>query len=138
MQMQIATHVYPNFMFFYGGGGIENSSAVPGCINEMLFQSHEGVLRFFPVWNHKQDAAFEKLRGYGAFVVSASLKNGQIGPIQLYSEKGRDCKVQCPWENGMNIWNRKKMVECTMEEENGQKVYIFATMPGERYVLAPA
>ena len=66
-------------------------------LNEMLFQSHEGVSRFFPCWPREQNARFGDLRAYGAFLVSAELKDGTVCGVRILSEKGRDCTVQNPW-----------------------------------------
>lgn len=86
----------PNLLLRYQGGGIENVSGFL-AVNEMLLQSHEGVLRFFPCWPRDQDARFCNLRAVGAFVVSAEIKDGRIRGVQIISEQGRDCTVQNPW-----------------------------------------
>jgi hypothetical protein len=78
------------------GGGIENVAGFL-AVNEMLLQSHEGVLRFFPVWPKEQNARFGSLRAVGAFLVSAELKDGVVGGVKIISEKGRACTVQNPW-----------------------------------------
>ena len=77
--------------------GIENFSTVPNTVNEMLLQSHEGVLRLFPVWPKDQNARFGTLRARGAFLVSAELKNGVVTGVKITSEKGRDCAIVNPW-----------------------------------------
>ena len=87
----------PNLWVFGGGGGIENCSGVPATINEMLMQSHEGVLRLFPVWPENIDAKFENLRAYGAFLVSSTKKNGNVEFVTILSEKGKKCSVENPW-----------------------------------------
>ena len=56
-----------------GGGGIETAGGAQ-AVNDMLLQSSEGFLRFFPVWPAGEDAAFDTLRAVGAFLVSASLE----------------------------------------------------------------
>jgi hypothetical protein len=98
LKEQIGKHGFPNMYIYYGGGGIECCSGVPGSVNEMLLQSHEGILRFFPVWEKNKDAEFYNLRAYGAFLVSASIKDGKTGTISLYSEKGRNCMFQNPFK----------------------------------------
>lgn len=46
-------------------------------VTEMLLQSHEGVIRFFPCWSRNcGNARFGTLRANGAFIVSAELKGG--------------------------------------------------------------
>jgi alpha-L-fucosidase 2 len=72
-------------------------AAVPLTINEMLLQCYEGVVRVFPNWNHVKDASFDKLRAYGAFVVSSSLRKGEVEYVRLFSEKGRPCVLENPW-----------------------------------------
>lgn len=89
-------HSFPNLLLYYGGGGIENCGGFL-AINEMLLQSHEGVLRFFPCWPRDQDARFGSLRAVGAFLVSAELKGGVVTGVKIVSEKGRDCTVLNPW-----------------------------------------
>lgn len=89
-------HSFPNGLLYYGGGGIESCGGFL-AINEMLLQSHEGVLRFFPCWPPDQDARFGDLLAVGAFRVSAALKNGEVSGVRIVSEKGRPCLVQNPW-----------------------------------------
>lgn len=122
MRTALERHAFPNFFIFFGGGGIECCSTVPGCINEMLFQSFEGVLRFFPVWDRRRDAEFYNLRGYGAFLVSAKLEHGIIHPIRLYSERGLPCKVLCPWEDGMKVYRITRGQAGKAAEENTKEV----------------
>ena len=94
---RLATDPLPNLYIVQSGGGIETLAAVPLTINEMLLQSYEGIVRIFPNWNHGNDASFNNLRAYGAFVISSSLKNGKIGYVKLVSEKGRPCLMENPW-----------------------------------------
>ena len=54
----------------YGGGGIESCGGIISAVDEMLMQSHEGVIRVFPVWPKEMPARFGNLRAYGAFLVS--------------------------------------------------------------------
>jgi len=86
----------PNLLLQYGGGGIENCSGFL-AVNEMLLQSHEGVVRLFPCWPRDMDARFGTLRAVGAFLVSAGIKGGVISGVALRSERGRDCTLVNPW-----------------------------------------
>lgn len=126
---QIQKHSYSNGFIFFGGGGIECCSGVPCTLNEMLMQSHEGVIRLFPVWDLAEDAAFTTLRAYGAFLVSASLRGGSIAFAEIISEKGRPCAVQLPYPAKLAVRNGN--AEIPVHEENG--VYRFDTKPGETY-----
>ena len=50
------------------------------AVTEMLFQSHDGIIRVFPALPQAwQDASF-KLRAVGAFVVTATRKTGKSSP----------------------------------------------------------
>lgn len=97
LKKRIALTVYPNLWIVQGGGGIETFAAVPLTINEMLLQSYEGILRVFPNWVMEKDARFDKLRAYGAFLVSSSLTDGKIEEVEIISEKGRICLIENPW-----------------------------------------
>ena len=94
----------PNGMFRYGGGGLENSAAVPGLVNEMLMQSHEGILRLFPCWDRKLDASFHGLRADGAFLVDAELKDVEIR-AEIRSEKGRTLRLEKPGDGYRAVVN---------------------------------
>ena len=87
----------PNGIVYNDFHMLENSSIVPNTVDEMLLQSHEGILRFFPDWPRSRDARFHTLRAYGAFLVSASLSHGVVEDLVIMSEKGRPCVVQNPW-----------------------------------------
>lgn len=91
LREQIQKHSHPNGMLFFGGGGIECCSGVPATVNEMLLQSHEGIIRLFPVW--KKDASFRDLRADGAFLISASRRGGRVEGIRIFSEKGSPCTL---------------------------------------------
>lgn len=67
------------------------------AVTEMLFQSHEGVLRFFPAWPRDLPARFGTLRAVGAFLVLGECANGAVRSARIESEKGRPCRVQNPW-----------------------------------------
>ncbi|MCX6996879.1 MAG: hypothetical protein NTV49_07300 [Kiritimatiellaeota bacterium] len=126
-------HSLPNLLLYYGGGGIESCGGFL-AINEMLLQSHEGVIRFFPCWPKDQDARFGTLRAVGAFLVSAELKGGVVTGVKIVSEKGRPCIVQNPWPG--------KTVRVTRNGRAKETVaggrWSLQTMPGEVIVLAPA
>ena len=78
------------------GVWIENF-ALPAVINECLMQSYSGTIRLFPNW--PKDAAFSTLRAAGAFLISASQKNGVVQALTIESEKGQDLNLENPWKN---------------------------------------
>jgi hypothetical protein len=81
---------------------LENIGATV-AINDLLLQSHGGVMRFFPVWDATAlgAASFTTLRAYGAFLVSASIDGaGTVAPVALASEVGGDVVFGSPWGGG--------------------------------------
>jgi alpha-L-fucosidase 2 len=128
---RIAAQSLPNGWITQGGGGIETLAAVPLTINEMLLQSYEGVVRIFPNWNRSCDASFEKLRAYGAFVISSRLQHGQVQYVRLLSEKGRTCVMENPWPG--------KQVQLVRNGKNAETLtgstFNFATGYDEEIIL---
>jgi hypothetical protein len=119
-------------LLYYGGGGIESCGGFL-AINEMLLQSHEGVIRFFPCWPKDQDARFGDLRAVGAFLISAELKGGVVCNVKITSEKGRDCTVQNPWPGkSVRMVRNGKLAETV-----SGKRFTLKTIPGEKLELRP-
>ena len=132
LRQQLTVGGFPNLMVFAGGGGIENCSAVPATINEMLLQSHEGVLRLFPVWPKNQPARFGRLRTAGAFLVTSEFKDGQVQRLCIESEKGRDCVLLNPWPGKVVSLSRPGK---PAEILKGERLTLHTT-PGETLELA--
>ncbi len=95
IHMNIKEFGLPNRLFRHHGGGIEHLTMVPATVNEMLMQSHEGIIRLFPCWDRSSDASFENLRADGAFLVSAELIDGKVISLKIKSLRGRKCTAQC-------------------------------------------
>lgn len=85
----------PNGLFDHAGGGIEHNAMTLATVNEMLMQSHEGILRLFPVW--RSDASFENLRADGAFLVSAAQKDDLIVRARVTAERGGTLRMENPY-----------------------------------------
>lgn len=75
---------------------LEGNMAFAAGLQEMLLQSHTGVVSVFPAipkgWNHVE---FKNFRTYGAFIVSSCLKNDTIN-VSCFSEKGGRLKLKIP------------------------------------------
>ena len=69
------------------------------AINSMLLQSHDNIIRVFPVWIKDQDARFDDLRACGAFLVSSEYKRGRGTEVDLQSEAGRPCRMVNPFNS---------------------------------------
>lgn len=121
----------PNLWIPQSGGLTETLSAVPSCINEMLLQGFEGIIRVFPAWPKGRDARFGNLRTWGAFLVSSEQKNGVVQFIEITSEKGRDCAVENPW-TGKQVKIISKGKEAGIIQGGMLK---FKTEPGQSFIL---
>jgi len=106
---------------------------IPCTLQEMLFQSYDGVLRFFPCWPTGQDARFGTLRAAGAFLVSADLSHCTVAGIRTASEKGCHRTVQNPWPGKPIRLTRNQRAAETLTGER----MTFATTTGEFITLAP-
>ncbi len=116
-----------NGLFCFDGGGLENSAAIPGTVNEMLLQSNENILRLFPCWDRTRDASFHGLRAYGAFLVDGSVKNGEIR-AEIRSEQGCLLRLERPGE-GYGVLYRGETIPLT------DLITDLETIPGERITL---
>lgn len=77
---------------------LEGNFAFASGIQEMLIQSHTGVVRLFPAFPAAwENAAFEKLRTYGAFLVSAKMKNKEVTDVEIIAEKGGKLVLRNPF-----------------------------------------
>jgi len=122
-----------NGRMWCGGGGLENNSTVPNTLNEMLLQSHEGILRLFAVWPKDKPARFVNLRAYGAFLVSAELKDGVVTGVKIVSERGRPCVVLNPWPSrNVRVTRNGRAKEALTGVELS-----FVTEPGEVINVTP-
>ncbi|MCJ8011518.1 hypothetical protein MUG84_07115 [Paenibacillus sp. KQZ6P-2] len=136
LRRQCLEHSFPNLFIFFGGGGIECCSGVPSAINEMLMQSHEHVIRLFPVWPQEKAAHFTNLRAVGAFIVSSELSNEMVSYVDIISEAGRTCRVFNPWPDEVICikeidGDQQKKIDWKLFEN----IISFNTEAGKRYTL---
>jgi alpha-L-fucosidase 2 len=77
--------------------GLETLGILAAAVNEMLLQSHEGVIRVFPATPGKWPAAFTLL-ARGAFLIS-SARNADSAPafVLIKSLAGNRCRMANPW-----------------------------------------
>jgi alpha-L-fucosidase 2 len=130
LKERIAKTALPNLWIPQDGGLTETLSAVPSCINEMLLQSYEGMIRVFPAW--RKDARFENLRTYGAFLVSSEKMKGDVQYISITSEKGQICTVENPWNGKIpTITENGKPVKPTVKGN----LLTFPTREGKVYLI---
>jgi alpha-L-fucosidase 2 len=74
---------------------IESGFGFVNALQEMLLQSHDGVIRLFPAIPHRwKEAAFENLRAEGAYLVSASYRDGRLQCAKIESEAGGKVRIR--------------------------------------------
>ena len=87
--------------FTYRPFTLEGNFAFASAVQEMLLQSHSGVVRIFPAipagW---EDVSFENLRAQGAFLISAAKRNGAVALVEIQSEKGGQLLLANPFDGG--------------------------------------
>lgn len=89
--------------FLYRPFTLEGNFAFASGVQEMLLQSHTGIIRVFPAvpasWNN---VSFHQLRAEGAFLVSAERVDGATASIRILAEKGGVIRLADP-ENSNKI-----------------------------------
>ena len=94
----------------------------------MLIQSHTGTIRIFPaIPSDWQEADFDNLRTYGAFLVSAKLKEGVVAEVQIVSEKGGTLQIENPFNT--------KDIKTDKDFELKDNVLVMETVAGEMITL---
>lgn len=126
-----------NFWPSMSGGGLEQVGATV-AVNELLLQSHEGFLAFFPAWDRLKAASFVTLRARGAFLVSASVDGGVVGVIQIISEQGAPCLFKSPWTGTPVVTTASGSVPVVATVIRGVNVWKFLTQPATTYTISNA
>jgi hypothetical protein len=77
---------------------LEGNFAFAAAVQEMLLQSHSGIVRVFPAipgdWG---DVSFHSLRAQGAFLVSAKRRAGLVERILVIAEKDGQLRLENPF-----------------------------------------
>ncbi len=106
---------------------------VSAAINEMLLQSHDGVIRIAPAVPAAWTVRFQ-LAARGGFVVSAERAQGGVLWVALESRNGETCRIENPWpgESPACLDSQGRSVASKTLPAN---VIEFATQSGARYLL---
>lgn len=114
--------------FTYRPFTLEGNFAFASGIQEMLIQSHTGVVKLFPaIPANWKDASFNQLRTYGAFLFSAKMQNGAVSKVEITAEKGGKLVLENPFA-GQEFKTDFKY------DVNGNNL-VFETKPGETIEL---
>lgn len=86
--------------FTYRPFTLEGNFAFASGVQEMLLQSHTGIIRIFPaIPQNWKDVSFDKLRAFGAFLVSAERQVGKVTLVNIISEQGGLLQIENPFES---------------------------------------
>lgn len=131
--------------FTYRPFTLEGNFAFAAGVQEMLLQSHTGIIHVFPaIPKSWKNVSFNNLRAMGAFLVSAVQKNGIVNKIEIYPENTGVCKiklldntnpdkVQITGNQGEIICNNNIL---TIPVQKGQKVIIsIGTQPNDQKII---
>jgi alpha-L-fucosidase 2 len=113
---------------------LEGNFAFASGLQEMLIQSHTGIVRIFPAipasW---KDAAFDLLRTAGAFLVSARRAGGEVREVRIVAESDGKIRLEDPFELGVTPEVIGVPAERVTKSGN---VFEIAMKAGESVVLA--
>ena len=94
--------------FTYRPFTLEGNFACASAIQEMLLQSHTGIIRVFPSLPESwQEASFKDMRAMGGFLVSADYREGKVKQISIRAEKDGWMKVFNPFTRKVVIRRMK-------------------------------
>ncbi len=83
--------------FTYRPFTLEGNFASGTAVQEMLLQSHNGIIEVFPaVPQEWENIYFKDLRAEGGFLITAEKKNHKISYIEIKSDKGTKCTLLSP------------------------------------------
>ena len=81
----------------FGGYGILSAGLQDGLMQSIsATPGGDPVIRVFPAWDKNKPAYF-KLLAKGGFLVSSSVKNGEISFLEINSQLGGTCNIRNPW-----------------------------------------
>ncbi|MFC2124683.1 glycoside hydrolase family 95-like protein [Bacteroidota bacterium] len=107
---------------------LEGNFAFASAIQEMLIQSHTGIVQLFPaIPDDWKDISFHQLRTEGAFLVSAELENGDLKSLIVESEVGGPIRIRNSFKGGN--------FHCDKEVKISKNIMQLEMDPGEKIEL---
>jgi hypothetical protein len=90
------------------------------------------VMHVFPAWPREWDARYS-LFSRGAFVVSASMRQGRVEFVEIESQAGADCRVRNPFAGDVALYRNGRKAETL-----SGSLLQFPTAKGEKLLLVAA
>jgi alpha-L-fucosidase 2 len=121
---------YSNFT--YRPFTLEGNFAFAQGIEQMLMQSQDDTLRIFPAvplsW---KNVSFRQLRAEGAFLVSASMQEGKVKKVVVFSERGGTLRVEDPFTaEGFSVSGTSRIIHTgnilSIPTQAGQRIILYA------------
>lgn len=115
---------------------LEGPSALLCILNEMMLQSHNGVVRVFPALPERiKNCSFVSLRAEGGFLVSARSRDGKTETVEIESLAEAPCTVRLfRWAEDRDV-----KITCGGSEidykMSSSDTFYFDTAPGNTYVV---
>ncbi len=96
-------YMQPNTFYAEAGPVIETPLSAATSIQDLFLQDWGGALRVFPaVPSTWTEAAFERLRADGAFLISAVRRSGRTAWVRIESAAGQPCRlVVADWDTAV-------------------------------------
>jgi hypothetical protein len=98
-------------------------------MNEILLQSHGGILRIAPAVAKDWSGTF-RLRAEGGFLVAAEFSNGEVRRVNVKSLWGRPCTVANPWQQRWTVREDGQILA-----QGRESTIRFATKPNGSYAI---
>ncbi len=117
--------------------GLEPSGMVTSTIQDALVHAaapapgEPEVILLFPSWPQAWDALFRMLV-FGGFLVTASIRDGEIEFVEIESRLGETCRVRNPWNTAVTVTTADKA------DRFDTDLICFDTVAGARYKMLPA
>src|SRR5213595_392579 len=129
-------YMQPNTFYAEAGPVIETPLSAATSIQDMLLQDWGGTLRVFPAmpaaWT---EAAFDRLRADGAFLVSAVRQGGRTAWVRIESLAGEPCRlVVADWDSAVV---RERTGPAAKLTKAAAGDYVIELRRGASVVLAP-
>jgi hypothetical protein len=135
-------------MYQEAGPCIETPLHAAQAIQEMLLQSHGGVIRVFPaVPSAWRDVAFHDLRAEGAFLVSAVRRDGKTLWVRVRSLAGEPCRIRPALDGPVSVRGVRAGLTagrfgddrtCEIRLGKGEEAVLCSAEAPERLEIAPA
>ncbi len=131
----------PNTLYVEAGPCIETPLSAAASLNDMLLSSWGDKIRVFPaVPGAWKDVAFHNLRTQGAFLVSASRKQGQTQWVRIKSLAGEPCRIRPNLQGEIKSTVPQKQVEPGVYElqlTKGQEAILYTTEQPPNLTITP-